>query len=801
MSMQISTNAVDSHPSSPPRHSHPYPNTLENNYLQETWESIAALDTRLPQQWDIKPQHQQYLADRGIGLESACYAGIFSASGELAQALVGRPDSCLVFSYFDPYGRKLYTWKHPSTGEVNPFYRARLDVPDGKQKFASPPRSRVLPYWPRVRGFNWLDTPTMGHQIPSDLKGKDLLGTEGEAKALCGTLHGFPTLGLGGVWGWMRKKNGEGGEGSDQLLQELYDFDWSVPRRIIIVFDSDAAHNPMVVQAAQRFGKCLIREWDDRKIQGSKLPQYHFAELLNRKVKFLLLPTALDGEKLGLDDFLVKFKTIGLQDLTAKALPLQSVKLEKGELKITSHYTGELLGPYTPVKGGLDKISATHYRGLMVKYTLGADVRYVPDHGGMKYDEDKGIWEPISKGAWSLLPDTVCRVNNWQNRRATLKQENFDLAREELAIEFDQFNHPKYIGFRNGVLVKEPEGSSSGFANTFFISHSREHLLTRRLGFDYDPHADCPKFKKFLEGMCGGKGTLFWTIRSLFRWSLEPKEKGKKYGFDVWPILLGPPGSGKGTLLYVLQALVGFDEGCATFTIKSLSTQEPEKKLAKLLDKYVSIDLDYKGHLDESTLAILNKVISNEPVDVKRLWQNEHSTPLNTVLWAAANKSPSVSNGDGEGFSRRAMILKISPRKGEADRTLVDQLAKELPGIYNWVQELSLEAAFKNIENFKSSKVALDTHQEWIISNNTAMAWLFEWVEGSSVEEREGYFKDFYSDYRGWCGDEGHKTPLKAIGFSKYLVAAGAEKVTRHRDRGWWMVLPEAEKIQWGAIG
>lgn len=767
-------------------------NTLESTYLQELWGPIAALDSRLPRHWSLTPRHQQYLADRGIDLESACHAGIFSADSELAKTLIGRPDPCLVFSYFEPYGRKLYTWKNPQTGEDEPFYRARLDVPDGKQRFASPPKSRVFPYFPRVKGFSWLDTPTMGHQIPSDLKGKDLLVTEGEAKALCGTINGFPTLGLGGVWGWKRKH--ADGDNDDRLLAELYDFDWNEARQIILVFDSDVSHNPLVTQAGQRFGKCLAQDWDDRKSQSSKLPQYHFAQLLNKKLKFLLLPTALDGEKMGLDDFIVKFGATGVRDLVDKALPLQSVKVDKGELKTIPFYTGELLGPYTPKKGGLDAIAAAHYRGLMVKYTLADSMRFVPDHGGFEYLPDKGIWEPVRKGTWSLFPDRVCRVNNWQNRKSSLKQENFDLAREELSREFDLFNDPKYIGFRNGVLVKET-------SSTFFISHSPDHFLTRRLGFDYDPSATCPTFEAFLEGMCGGRSTLFWTIRSLFRWSLEPKKKGKKYGFDVWPILLGPPGSGKGTLLYILQALVGFEEGCATFSVKSLNSQEPEKKLAKLIGKYIAVDLDYKGHLDEATLATLNKIVSNEPVDVKRLWQDEHSTTLDVVLWAAANKSPSVSNGDGEGFSRRAMILKIFPRKGKADRTLVDRLCEELPGIYNWVMELSLEAAIRNIEAFKDSKVALDTHQEWIISNNTALAWLFEWCEGSTVEEREGWFKDFYSAYRDWCGEEGHKNPLKAISFSKYLVAAGAQKVKRDRDRGWWVVLPKAEEIVWRAIG
>lgn len=769
------------------------PDTEQSTLLADMWQEFQKLDDRLPEKWTLNKKHRNYLYKRGVDTESAAWAGIFSAKGDLAFELVGRRDPCLIFPYWEPGGRKLYTWENPKTGLVKPFYRARLDIPDGKQKFTSPLNSRVFPYWPRVQRFNWVEKPGVGHSEPSSLKGKDCLFTEGEAKALSGTIHGFPTIGLGGVWGWKEKKRD--GEETDRLLPELREFNWTEPRRIIGVYDSDASHNPMVVQAMQRFGKCLIEEWEELKSAHSKKPNYYFADQLNKRLFFILLPTSLNKEKLGLDDFLVKFGKANLEELTDKALPLQSIKIDKSiNLKVTSHYTGELLGPYTPAKGGLDKVLAMHYRGLLTKFTLASDVCYVPDHGGMRYSEDKGIWEPVSKGAWSLLTDTVCRVNNWQNRKPAVKTENFELAREELAISFDNFNHPKYIGFRNGVMVTETD-------NTFFIGHSREHYLTRRLGFDYDREAKCPKFEAFLEGMCGGRGTLFWAIRSLFRWSLEPKQKNKKYGFEVWPILVGPPGSGKSTLLHVLQALVGFEEGCATFTIKSLSSQEPEKKLAKLHDKYVAMDPDYKGHLSETTLSIINRIVSNEPVEIKRLWQDECSVTLNVVLWAAANKTPSVSNGDGEGFSRRAMLLPIKPRKGEAKVDLATELLAELPGIYNWVMQISLSAAISNIRQFKESKVALDTHQQWIIENNTAIAWLHDWVFDSTEEERNGYYRDFYSDYQGWCGREGHKSPLKSISFSKYLVAAGMEKVKRNGDFGWWVKLPEVGGINWKGIG
>ena len=640
----------------------------------------------------------------------------------------------------------------------------------------------------------------MGRQIPSSLKGKTMLVTEGEAKALCGTINGFPTVGLGGIWGWVKTKDKNDRDASSkQLLEELYDFDWSEPRQIIGVFDSDASHNPLVVQAMEQFVKCLVEAWDERKSQGSKMPQYYFAQQINKKIKFILLPTSLyekDDEeakknaKNGLDDFIVKFQAKGLKELVDNALPLQTVKVDKGELKITCHYTGELLGSYSPAKGGLDKVHATYYRGLLTYFTLAEDVRYVPGYGGFQYDGEKGIWEPMKREKWESLPDAVCDANNWQNRKRALKQENFDLAKGRLMTSYEKFNHPKYTGFQNGARVREGD-------NTFFVSHNRKYLLTRRLGFNFDKKAKCPEFEEFLKDRCKGRNSSFWVIQSLFRWSVEPKKKGEKYGLEVWPILLGPPGSGKGTLLSILEALVGGNEGAASFSIKCFSGTDPEKKMGALEDKYVTIDSDYKGHLDPATLGEIYKVISNEPVRIKRLWKEPYDATFITVLWAAANKNPSVSNSDGEGFGRRAVIIPIAPRKGKADPYLLDNLKKELSGIYNWMMQVSVKAVVKNVENFRNSDAGFETKKEQIRRNNPAIVWLEEWVEDSTKEERIGYFNEYYACYKDWCKDNGHKTIFTTKKFSNYINNAGASKTEKHYTKGWQWELPDIQNINW----
>lgn len=98
--------------------------------------------------------------------------------------------------------------------------------------------------------------------------------TEGEKKAACGCVHGFPTLGLGGVWSW--KSQGK-------LIEEFDLLDWQ-ERAVYLAFDSpDVQKNRSVTDALEGLAE----------------------ELRGRgaTVRFVHLPCG--SEKVGLDDFLV----------------------------------------------------------------------------------------------------------------------------------------------------------------------------------------------------------------------------------------------------------------------------------------------------------------------------------------------------------------------------------------------------------------------------------------------------------------------------------------------------------------
>lgn len=103
--------------------------------------------------------------------------------------------------------------------------------------------------------------------------------TEGEFKAAKACAEGFPTVGLGGVRMFRAAKRD-----LPELLPGLQDIDWN-GRDVTIMYDSDAATNPEVLKAELDLAKVLVAR--------------------GAEVRIGALPPTKEGDKQGLDDFLV----------------------------------------------------------------------------------------------------------------------------------------------------------------------------------------------------------------------------------------------------------------------------------------------------------------------------------------------------------------------------------------------------------------------------------------------------------------------------------------------------------------
>jgi hypothetical protein len=183
----------------------------------------------------------------------------------------GSLGSCLVLPYFNADGTANgYKRIKPEKPRQEANGKPRQDAEGKPAKYESPRGAGNHAYFPPIGPTGKsLSDPT-----------RPLLVTEGEKKAAKASQEGFACIGLSGVWNWT---SGPAADGSRRVIADLEQVAWQA-RRVFIVYDSDAAHNPKVKQAEQELKRVL-------KERGAN-------------VHVVRLPGKKDGPKVGLDDFL-----------------------------------------------------------------------------------------------------------------------------------------------------------------------------------------------------------------------------------------------------------------------------------------------------------------------------------------------------------------------------------------------------------------------------------------------------------------------------------------------------------------
>lgn len=165
---------------------------------------------------------------------------------------------------------------------IKSYYRVRyLETPKGKfgatldkpPRYSGPTGEAPRAYFSPV--LDWSNPVVDDVSIPIWI-------TEGEKKATAACLAGAYCIGLGGVAMFQSRKRGI------DFLPELDAFNWS-ERPVVIAFDSDKDTNVNIMRELSTLSQRLL----DR----------------NARVWICDIPETVEGEKAGLDDFLVQFTT------------------------------------------------------------------------------------------------------------------------------------------------------------------------------------------------------------------------------------------------------------------------------------------------------------------------------------------------------------------------------------------------------------------------------------------------------------------------------------------------------------
>lgn len=387
---------------------------------------------------------------------------------------------------------------------------------------------------------------------------------------------------------------------------------------------------------------------------------------------------------------------------------------------------------------------------------------------------DEGITALLYAGAGS-----VGFSNSYQSGCAALLQKGSLLPLPEQ-------NRGGIVPFENGLL---------DLATREFVPTTTENALTWRLPYNYDPEAQCPSFTQWLLTALDGDKETARLLQAFLNAILTSRADLQKFLH-----LIGPAGTGKSTFGRLAFQIVG-PENSTTTTLKQLEQNRFEtagihgKRLVCIeeADKY------------GGNISVLKAMTGQDPLRLERKNQQQCGNFIYGGQVLMMSNERLATTDYTSGIERRRVTVEFTRRITPEERAAWDKrggeaaiLHAEIPGIINWVLELTREEvtdAFKVMPE-RVRRANLDA----ALFNNPLADWMLDacipdpGAMGKVGDGRQvisttgeriflGADENLYANYLLWCQRSGREK-VSTQRFSKTLEDAAqmfGVAVQKHR--------------------
>ncbi|HHQ4155647.1 TPA: phage/plasmid primase, P4 family [Clostridium perfringens] len=328
-----------------------------------------------------------------------------------------------------------------------------------------------------------------------------------------------------------------------------------------------------------------------------------------------------------------------------------------------------------------------------------------------------------------------------------------------VSMDFDVFNrNPYLVNVRNGLL---------DIRDMSFKEHTPSYLSTVQLNVEYNPHANCPQFEKFLNEVLDCR--LIPLVQEILGYLLTTNTSAQK-SF----VLLGPARTGKSTLLWVVEYLL-----LGKKNVSNIPWQEigDKFKTAELLGKLANVFSDLPSKSIDDT-GIFKVVTGEDYLMAEKKNKNPFKFRPFARLVFSCNELPKNYVDRTEGFYRRLIIVPFNRQidKNKIDKALKYKFQREKEGIFNWALE-GLKRLYENNFEFSENELTDGVKKEYKRENNNVISFVEECFEIDSLFSCSRI--EIYEAYKEFCVEAGLKA-LSQIKFNKELE--GNFNVTRARS-------------------
>ena len=247
--------------------------------------------------------------------------------------------------------------------------------------------------------------------------------------------------------------------------------------------------------------------------------------------------------------------------------------------------------------------------------------------------------------------------------------------------------------------------------------------------------------------------------RQKIEWAIGSILTGDCRKIDKFLVFYGDPGSGKSTILNVMQRLFG--EFCVPFDSESLAQRNNSFALSAFAnDPLVAIEHD--GDLSRiETNTRLNSIVSNEVQLINEKFKSPRSIRITTTLIMASNNPVKITDANS-GIPRR--LLDVSP---SGRRLSIDEYTSVMDGVY---QELGVIAkhcidVYRSLgpnyyRNYRSKTMISETNPVY----NFVMEMYEDWGSDNKVTLAKAY-----SDYKDYVEETGIQYQMPRYRFKTEL--------------------------------
>jgi P4 family phage/plasmid primase-like protien len=340
---------------------------------------------------------------------------------------------------------------------------------------------------------------------------------------------------------------------------------------------------------------------------------------------------------------------------------------------------------------------------------------------------------------------TNALVSNVLGALASLCLVSGDIEQPAWLLGQGESEQRSYVGMKNGLLRLDDllEGKKE-----VLEAHSPAWFSRVCLTYHFDPDADCPKWKAFLDRNLEGDQERIALLQEWFGYCLTADTSQQRF-LMLW----GEGSNGKSVVCAALTAVLG-DGNVSHVPLENFGERFA---LAGTLGKLANIASEV-GEIDKVAEGQLKQFTSGDRMtfDRKGIAPVEAMPTARLVL--ATNNLPRFSDRSG-GIWRRLLLLPFQVEIGADERVPgMDKPAwwvasGELPGIFNWAVEglrrLNKQGRFTEA---KLSQEALEQHRT---DCNSARAFLKEnCFEATTAVATER----LYERYQEWCKRNGYQS-------------------------------------------